>query len=32
VLAGGNPMQPIDAEPGLHTTRDLPLPSFFPGR
>jgi 2,4-diaminopentanoate dehydrogenase len=21
----------IDAEPGLHTMRDLPLPSFFPG-
>src|SRR5947207_944488 len=22
----------IDAAPGLHTMRDLPLPSFFPGR
>ncbi len=22
----------IDATPGLHTMRDLPLPSFFPGR
>jgi hypothetical protein len=22
----------MDAEPGLHTMRDLPLPSFFPGR
>jgi 4-hydroxy-tetrahydrodipicolinate reductase len=22
----------IDAPPGLHTMRDLPLPSFFPGR
>jgi 2,4-diaminopentanoate dehydrogenase len=22
----------LEAEPGLHTMRDLPLPSFFPGR
>ena len=22
----------IDAAPGLHTMRDMPLPSFFPGR
>ena len=22
----------LDAAPGLHTMRDLPLPSFFPGR
>jgi 4-hydroxy-tetrahydrodipicolinate reductase len=22
----------INAAPGLHTMRDLPLPSFFPGR
>jgi hypothetical protein len=22
----------LTAEPGLHTMRDLPLPSFFPGR
>ena len=22
----------LDAEPGLHTMRDMPLPSFFPGR
>jgi 4-hydroxy-tetrahydrodipicolinate reductase len=22
----------ITAPPGLHTMRDLPLPSFFPGR
>ena len=22
----------IDAAPGLHTMRDMPLPSYFPGR
>jgi len=22
----------LEASPGLHTMRDLPLPSFFPGR
>ena len=22
----------LDATPGLHTMRDMPLPSFFPGR